>query len=709
MKLRPPSATWLPPLLLFAAAFALFAPSIRYSLVNLDDQTFILNNPIVFNGFSWQALGRAFTGLHGDKTMYSPLLWVSYLLDSLLFGATPERPWGYHLGNILLHAANAVLLYFIVREAVRRPALAFGAALLWAVHPLRVESVAWVTERKDTLSTLFAFASTFAYLRACRPTAPRPRLAATASFLFYAAGLLAKPMLVTLPFLFLLLDIWPLRRLALHNASHALPRLLLGKWPHFLLAAAFSFLTYRLQTGAIVRIPLALRLARLPSNYFFYFSRTLWPSGLCPLAPGPPATLPWLLASCAFFTILAAGAALLLRRAPGVATGLLAFGGLLFPVSGIIFIGTVPVADRYSYLPSIGLALALAALADTSVPRRPSARLATALAALTLAAASALAAVTLHILPAWKDPQAFARRAGRIVPNHALALMERFSDAFFQQGDLPAATAAANAIWTQKPGDAFSVLAQLFVRGQTDPADAIAFFAAHPPLQASLETLDSLHLALAILYTDTDDPDRALPLLDTLLANHARHPKYAEVVTAVAIWAFDRLGHRDRASALARQHPGMDPTHPLSPENRLLCASSLLNLGFRRQAFPLLRQIARDAPDNPALLNNIAWLLATTPHSPADPTEPLVLAQRALTLAPDNPLFRDTCAVALAFNGQFSEALRIEEPLAAQLRLSTAADAPRLLAAIEKRIHLFRRHLPYTENASSTLLSYALR
>ncbi|MBR6023205.1 MAG: hypothetical protein IK066_12400, partial [Kiritimatiellae bacterium] len=155
----------LPPLLLFLLSAVLFAPSVGYRLVSLDDPVFIYNNPIVFNGFSWTSLGRAFTALHGDRMMYNPLLWVSYLLDSLLYGASPYAPWGYHLTNVLLHAANAVLLYFILLAAVRRPWLAFFAAAVWALHPLRVESVAWVTERKDTLSTLFAFASILFYLK----------------------------------------------------------------------------------------------------------------------------------------------------------------------------------------------------------------------------------------------------------------------------------------------------------------------------------------------------------------------------------------------------------------------------------------------------------------------------------------------------------------------------------------------------------------
>jgi tetratricopeptide (TPR) repeat protein len=716
------------PLLLFLAAFALFAPSIRYALVSLDDSLFIVNNPIVYEGFSWSALGRAFTALHADHCMYTPLLWVSYLFDSLLFHASPFNPWGFHLTNVLLHAANAVLLYFILLSAVRRPWLAFFAAAFWALHPLRVESVAWVTERKDTLSTFFAFASILFYLKAwgrgrpardSGPGAQPPPSTRHSSLvtrhcgygmqclalLAFAAGLLSKPMLVTLPFLFLLLDYWPLRRFTLRDAPRALPRLALGKWPYFLLVLLFSLLTYQLQDEAITSAPLSFRLIRIPVNYLFYLARTVWPVGLCPLFPGFPHSLPWVLSSVACLLGLAFVAFLLFRRAPGFPVGLLAFAGLLFPVSGIVFIGTVPVADRYSYVPSLGLCLALLAILDAYRPTRR-AQLCIVNCALCFVLA-ALAAVTVRILPSWADSDAFARRAGQVVPGHPLLLRQRFSEAFFNRNDIPAARSAADIIWrTQSHAIPFSVLAKVLATSQTESSSAaIAFFEALPnPPVAEDDAMDALRLALAVLYTDTGDFDKATLHLDAAIAKAERNPKFAELDRSIAFWCHISQNRSDLAGQDALRIPSMDTEKLNSPENFLVPLAAMWNSGLRRQTLPHLLRLAGDAPRNAALLNNLAWLLATAPNSPAPPDEVLDIARQARDAAPRHPVIRDTFAVALAFAGRFDEAIEIETALADSLRASSAPAAPAHLSAIEKRIALFRDRIPFTENADAKLL-----
>ena len=151
---------------LFAATLALFWPAVSFSMVNFDDPVFITHNPIVADGFSWRSIPRAFTALHADRCMYTPLLWLSWLADTVLFRASISAPAGFHLGNVLLHAANAVLLFFVLRLCTHRTLPALFAAAFWALHPFRVESVAWITERKDTLSTFFALLSILFYLTA---------------------------------------------------------------------------------------------------------------------------------------------------------------------------------------------------------------------------------------------------------------------------------------------------------------------------------------------------------------------------------------------------------------------------------------------------------------------------------------------------------------------------------------------------------------
>ena len=729
----------LPPVLLFLITFTLFAPSIGYRLVSLDDSIFIYNNPIVFNGFSWESLGHAFTSLHGDKAMYTPLLWISYLLDNLFFGASPYSPWGYHLTNVLLHAANAVLLYFILLSAVRRPWLACFAAAFWALHPLRVESVAWVTERKDTLSTFFALASILLYLKAFSPRGgtssphdggpgaqPPPSTRHSSlvtrhcnkgyqclALAAFVAGLLSKPMLVTLPFLFLLLDFWPLKRFTLREAPRALPRLALGKWPFFLLVVLFSLLTYRLQTSAIADLPLSFRLLRLPVNYLFYVSRTLWPVNLCPLSAGFPATSLWVLSACMFFLFLAIASGLSFKRAPGILVGLLAFAGLLAPVSGIVFIGGVPVADRYSYLPSLGLAIALLSSLDLLWERGrstrdglPSAIRPLSFVILPCVVLGAETAVSLHLLPSWENAETFAARAEKIAPDHKLSLMYRFTTAFYFQGDLPAAEATAETCRRLQPDAPFTALAKILVLSQTDSsAAATALFEAHPVHNPTHDpSLDNLAVALAVLYADTGDFGKGAACLEEALSNPYCLPKLAEAIAAIAFWFHAIQGQDDLAAGFARSIPSMDASDIHAPGNFLLPYTAMWNLGLRRQTLPKFLELAADPKASPGLLNNIAWLLATAPNSPAPPADVLAIARRALSLHPDHPVIRDTLAVALAFDGRFDEAVTLESEVADFLRASSAPGAPAMLANIEKRIDLFRSRVPFTENAELKLL-----
>ena len=203
-------------LLLFSFVFALFSPSLGYKLVGLDDITYVSNNTVVHEGLSASAIRRAFAFDNPTATMYMPLLWISYMADIEWLGATPDHPRGFHFTNILLHALNAALLFYLLFVFCGNPWRAFFFAALWAVHPLRVESVAWVTERKDVLSGFFGLLCIGAYLWAGRgksPSADRSPspfrlsiLFRLLSLLFFALGLLVKPSLAPIPFILLLLN-----------------------------------------------------------------------------------------------------------------------------------------------------------------------------------------------------------------------------------------------------------------------------------------------------------------------------------------------------------------------------------------------------------------------------------------------------------------------------------------------------------------------
>jgi tetratricopeptide (TPR) repeat protein len=352
---------------LFLSTLLVFGGVRGHPFLNCDDQVYVYKNPHVLGGLTRENAAWAFTTFHAAN--WHPLTWLSLQLDATLFGA--DRAAGFHLTNVLLHAANAVLLFLALRGmtgALWRSAL---AAALFGLHPLRVESVAWIAERKDVLSGLFGMLALCAYAGYARRPGPGRYALVSAALLL---GLLAKPMLVTLPFVLLLLDYWPLRRTAASRPPDSpdpgtslasVPRLVLEKAPLFLLAAASCAVTLVAQArGGAVRslevVPLPDRVAGALTAYVAYLGQTIWPVDLAPFYP--LRRVPLLSAEalgCA--ALLAAVTALCLwgwRRWPYLPVGWFWYLGTLVPVVGLVQVGIQARADRYTYLPSVGLFLA---------------------------------------------------------------------------------------------------------------------------------------------------------------------------------------------------------------------------------------------------------------------------------------------------------------------------------------------------------------
>jgi len=641
--------------------------------------------------------------------MYNPLLWISYLLDSLFFGASPDSPWGYHLANVFLHAASAVLLFFILRFSVRRPWVAFFAAAFWALHPLRVESVAWVTERKDTLSTVFAFASILSYLRGHRPDSPPSRLSLVLSFFFFICGILSKPMLVTLPFLFLLLDFWPLHRFVLRDAFRALPRLAIRKWPFFLVVLAAAWLTYRLQTDAIAPVPLLVRIRRLPVNYFFYFSRTLWPAGLCPLVTGLPNTITWVLSACGFFLVLAAVAIRFFKRAPGILVGLLAFAGLLFPVSGIVFIGSAPVADRYSYLPAIGLSVALSALPILAPASTAHRRLRFAAA---LAILMALSAATLHLMPAWRDSSTLIDHILRCNPHHPLALVEK-AKAFIDAGDPTAALSCAVSADSQRDYTAnASAVHALALQELGRPSEALGVLEAAPRRGTPSRQLYILDWETARVLFALGRRDEALACAERALAGMPPDALASEApyLHLLAMAAAHLAGRSETALAHARAFPAYASKTAVADSDLLPFYLSEWRARHRTPHADALRALLRDAlARDPGTANNLVWGFATTEHSPFPPDEILQAALRLVeAVAAPNPAVLDTLAAAQARAGRFDEAsATAREALALLADIPASPGRDRLEANLRARLALYRDNRPYSEDAFSRWLAQA--
>jgi protein O-mannosyl-transferase len=355
---------------LAVATFALYLPSLRDNFINFDDPEYIINNPHVNSGLSWANIVWAFTRTHADY--WVPLTWLSHMLDCQWFGLHPA---GHHLVSLLFHMANSVLLFFWLNQltgATWRSAL---VAALFAWHPLRVESVAWAAERKDVLCAFFWMLTLLAYTRHVtsgkwRVTRTESRPATILSpvtchlspyyflaLFFFACGLMSKPMIVTLPFVLLLIDFWPLQRFSLSAFRFPLfRRLLAEKIPFFALAAAAGVVTSITAKGAVwFGLPLGFRLANAVISYLRYVFKTFWPVDLAVFYPYPhhwPLGLAVAAALClALTTVLLVVRA---RRQPYLLVGWLWFLGTLTPVIGLQQAGLQSMADRFTYLPSIG-------------------------------------------------------------------------------------------------------------------------------------------------------------------------------------------------------------------------------------------------------------------------------------------------------------------------------------------------------------------
>jgi tetratricopeptide (TPR) repeat protein len=391
---------WLIAAALAGVALVVFAPSIADRFIALDDPYYVFQNPNVRCGLTRESAIWAFTTF--DICNWHPLTWLSLQLDVSLWNMTNGEldARAFHLTNVLLHAANAGLLYLALRRLTVGAGAAAATALLFAVHPLRAESVAWVSERKDVLCTFFGLLALWAWARYVAIPSVAGYVAAAVALTF---SLMAKPMLVTFPCLLLVLDWWPLERA---RSLRDWPRLLVEKLPLFVLGAASAAITYYAQAvgGATRTLGVftpAIRIENAAVSYVAYLSKTVWPTGLAFYYPHRGASLtPASVGVCALILLAVTLAAVSLRRrAPYLLTGWLWYLGTLVPVIGLVQVGDQAMANRYTYFPTIGLLLAICLAVAQALANRPR----VAVAAVSVAAV-ALTVLTEHQLWLWQKP-----------------------------------------------------------------------------------------------------------------------------------------------------------------------------------------------------------------------------------------------------------------------------------------------------------------
>ncbi len=353
-------------LLLIVATLAFYNPIVHNQFTGFDDWSYILKNVHVQNGLTWDTVKWSFTTFHEGN--WHPLTWLSHALDCQIFHLNPV---GHHYTNVLFHAINAVLLFLLLRRATGAVWPSLVVAALFAVHPINVESVAWASERKNVLSMFFFLLALGAYDRYVRTGRRRVYLWLMALFAF---GLMAKPQIVTLPFVLLLWDYWPLQRMVadgtVHGVSDTLPPrslrfLIWEKLPLFMLAGADSVVTAIAQrSGNAVRsiseFSISARFENAVVSYVRYIGKAFWPSHLAPMYPRPQGLLPvWPVVGSVVLLLALSALVYHWRERRYMVTGWLWFLGTLVPMIGIMTVGDQAMADRYAYLPFIGLFVAV--------------------------------------------------------------------------------------------------------------------------------------------------------------------------------------------------------------------------------------------------------------------------------------------------------------------------------------------------------------
>ncbi len=431
-------STLLLSLLLAAATVALYAPVRSHPFFNMDDQLYVSQNAHVQNGLSWKTAKWAFTSVEAYN--WHPLTWLSHALDYQIYGLNPG---GHHETNVLLHALDAVLLFWVLRRATGYTGRSFMVAALFALHPINVEAVAWVAERKTMLSMLFLLLALAAYLRyALRPSLGRYLLVA----LLYALGLMSKPQIITLPLLLLLWDYWPLQRMFAPSRSapaepasrpacpgRSLSWLVVEKLPLLVLCAASAALTMyaqgrtRSQTWGYT---FPVRLQNAVVSYARYLGKAFWPMALAPEYPHPGLSLRPVQVWGAAAILLAVSALVALGwRRRYLVVGWLWFLVTLVPMIGLVQVGQQAMADRYAYGAFVGLFIMVCwGFADLSArvfnPRESRAKAGKWPASVVwqsgigLAVLLALSAVTYRQIGYWKDTLTLWRHASAVVPNH---------------------------------------------------------------------------------------------------------------------------------------------------------------------------------------------------------------------------------------------------------------------------------------------------
>jgi tetratricopeptide (TPR) repeat protein len=556
--------------LLTVAVFAAYGAVLRFGFVNYDDPVYIADNPYVRGGITWSGIVWAFS--HSFAGNWFPLTWISHMLDCQLFGLDAGA---HHFTNLAMHAASTLLLFAVLRRITQARWPSAMVAALFALHPLHVESVAWIAERKDVLSALFWMLTLWAYARyVARPEPARYAWTLVA----FALGLMAKPMLVTLPLVLILLDYWPFAR----------GFRIREKLPFLALSAAVSAVAYaaHAQAKAVVSleaIPLGMRAENALVQYAAYIGKMFWPSGLAVFYPYPTGSLAWPAALAAMgIAAVTAAAISTARKRPYLIVGWLWYLVTLAPVIGLVQAGQQARADRYMYIPMIGLSMALVWGAAELLRAWPQTQV-----VLAVTVCAACAAATWSQVGYWEDGVKLFQRAVDVTGDNYVA---RFNLAheLREHGDDAGAIRQLEEAVRIRPdsGLAHDELGQLLGKqGRLD--EALAQLRA---AEVSLPDDAALHFRIGILLASAGHPEQAAGELSQAIRVDPRNAD-AHRNLGITLAMIDRL---PEAVAEFRTAVSLKPD---DANARFDLATALANLGQTHEAIEQLSEAVRLKPD----------------------------------------------------------------------------------------------------------------
>jgi protein O-mannosyl-transferase len=713
-------------LLAMVLAFALYAPTIGYDFVTLDDPLYVETSQVVKDGFSWEGVRLAFTT--APENYWAPLLWMSFMFDMELSGGPA---WSCHLTNTILFSLNVGLIFLLVRRWTKSTGVALATVLLWAFHPTRVESVAWVTARKDVLSGVFFFLGLWFYTIA-RERRPHSASAATGeprdgvvpappttnhqrstlillSWLCMLLGGMAKQIVILMPAAFLLLDVWPLGRTEWDRVWKDGWRLAGEKWAFWILAVIYAALpiVFHVETKAVMDVPAWHRALMIPVHYLFYLGKVLWPTRLMPLQPDLPSWWELLMGAAVVLAGLTWAAWRWRRRFPLALWGWLWFAVLLFPLSGVVWAGAERVATRWLYIPQIGLMLAAAALVTDQIRSRGwSRRWVSAGCALVLAIWGGM---SLDLSRHWRGKDHFGIWAYTCNPGHAVACMLGGDGYLFRKDWVGASEAyeMGSALWNTH---CFLRLAIIWnSSGRTDLTDD-----AWPRFEKGLgkSLLEAVEdegpMEKIFLWRIRGQCMQARGDLDGAIGAFKEAMALEEDPEAFVVVEYLRACHEagkfdDEAAAVAERMTKAAGEDRRTWKSLFPSYAQIWRDNARGYAYGYFLEYAKRHPEDAVAFNNMAWLLATAKpveilHARMEewPAKAVEWAARAVDLEEGKKAATawDTLGAARANAGDFAGAIAAATKGAA---LAREGGGMELARKIEMHLAEYRAGRPWRE------------